>query len=117
MILLSTLINAFGEVLRKQYATQLLPGHHRALQAMEQCRTEESPVMVVECANCATQEVIPHSCGHCHCPHCQHHESQQWLARQRLKRLPVDYIMVTFTLPRQLRARVWQHQRRVKICC
>lgn len=111
MILLSTLINAFGETLREQCDSQLLPGHHRALQAMEKCRTQESPVMVVECSDCATQEVIPHACGNRHCPHCQHHEGQQWLERQRKKLLPVDYFMVTFTLPWQLRPLVWQHQR------
>lgn len=111
MILLSSLINTFGNALRTQHGSQLLPGHHRALHAMKNCRTAESPIMVVECSDCGTQAVIPHSCGHRHCPHCQHHEGQQWLARQRTKLLPVDYYMVTFTLPRQWRPLVWQNQR------
>ncbi len=111
MILLSTLISRFGEALHKEFGEQLLPGHKWALHAMAICRTEESPVMKVQCLDCATQESIPHSCGHRSCPHCQHHESQQWLERQRLKLLPVDYFMVTFTLPWQWRALLWQHQR------
>ncbi len=111
MILLSSLIATFGAELRGQYASRLLPGHERALQAMASCRTQDSPVMIVECSDCATQEIIPHSCGNRHCPHCQHYEGQQWLERQRKKLLPVDYYMVTFTLPRQWRALVWQHQR------
>jgi len=69
---------------------------------MANCRTESSPVMVVECSDCGNKEVIPHSCGHRSCPHCQHYESQRWLERQRAKLLPVSYFMVTFTLPRQL---------------
>lgn len=111
MILLSSLISAFGDALRAQYANQLLLGHEHALQAMGHCRTDESPVMVVECVDCGAREIIPHSCGNRHCPHCQHHEGQQWLERQRKKLLPVDYYMVTFTLPWQLRMLVWYNQR------
>jgi hypothetical protein len=111
MILLSSLITRFGGDLHKQYGERLLPGHLRALHALANCRTGESPVMQVQCLDCAAQETIPHSCGHRSCPHCQHHEGQQWLQRQRGKLLPVDYFMVTFTLPRQWRALLWQHQR------
>jgi hypothetical protein len=111
MILLSTLISSFGGELRKKFGKQLLPGHERALDAMAICRTEESPVMMVRCPDCGHQETIPHSCGHRSCPHCQHHEGQQWLERQRGKLLPVEYFMVTFTLPRQWRALLWRHQR------
>ena len=111
MMLLSTLIGAFGGELREQYADRLLPGHERALNAMAMCRTEDSPVMMARCPDCGTRAIIPHSCGHRSCPHCQHHEGQQWLERQRAKLLAVDYFMITFTLPCQLRGLAWQHQR------
>lgn len=111
MILLSTLIDTFGAALRQKFGDQLLPGHLRALSAMAMCRTDESLVMKVQCSNCGKVETIPHSCGHRNCPHCQHHEGQQWLERQRAKLLPVDYYMITFTLPRQLRKLVWKNQR------
>jgi hypothetical protein len=54
---------------------------------------------------------MPHSCGHRNCPHCQHHESQQWLERQLKKQLPAEYFLVTFTLPAELRPLAWAHQR------
>ncbi len=111
MMLLSSLITVFADALRAKYGNRLLPGHEHALQAMEKCRTDQSPVMVVACPDCGKQEIVPHSCGNRHCPHCQHHEGQQWLERQRNKLLPVDYYMITFTLPWQLRRLVWQHQR------
>ncbi len=111
MILLSTLISQFGGELHEKFGKRLLPGHKRALSAMVICRTDESPVMRVQCLACGTQDVIPHSCGHRSCPHCQHHEGEQWLERQRGKLLPVAYFMVTFTLPRQWRALLWRHQR------
>lgn len=111
MILLSHLITEFADALRERYAHRLLPGHERALTAMQDCRTEHSRAMLVRCVECARQEILPHSCGHRSCPHCQHHEGQQWLQRQRAKLVPVDYFMVTFTLPPQLRPLAWQHQR------
>ena len=113
MILLSRLISEFAGGLRARYGERLLPGHERALSAMQVCRTEHSPMLVVRCAACGQCETLPHSCGHRSCPHCQHHEGQQWLERQRAKLLPVDYFMVTFTLPRQLRPLAWHHQRLV----
>ena len=33
------------------------------------------------------RKTIEASCGHRHCPHCQHHESQQWLERQLKKQV------------------------------
>lgn len=54
---------------------------------------------------------MPHSCGHRNCPHCQAHEGQQWLERQLRKQVPAEYFLLTFTLPTELRALVWRHQR------
>jgi hypothetical protein len=67
--------------------------------------------MVLECHGCHHQVSLPQSCGHRSCPHCQHHESQQWLERQKAKLLEVDYFMVTFTVPAQLRGLFWANQR------
>ena len=47
MILLSRLITEFAGDLRARYGGRLLPGHERALTAMQACRTEHSPVLVV----------------------------------------------------------------------
>ena len=56
-------------------------------------------------------EVFPLSCGHRFCPQCQHEAGETWLERQRAKLLPVDYYLITFTLPATLRALVYDHQR------
>jgi hypothetical protein len=53
---------------------------------------------------------LPHSCGHRHRPHCQHHESQQWLERQMRKQVPAEYFLLTFTLPAEFRALTWARQ-------
>ena len=67
--------------------------------------------MLARCDGCEKQVYIPHSCGHRNCPHCQHHESQQWLDRQLKKQVPAEYFLLTFTLPEELRPLAWQHQR------
>jgi hypothetical protein len=66
--------------------------------------------MQVQCSECAHQKLVPHSCGHRHCPHCQHHESQQWLERQMKKQVPAEYFLLTFTLPAEFRALAFAHQ-------
>lgn len=58
-----------------------------------------------------SHEVFPLSCGHRFCPQCQHQAGETWIERQRAKLLPVDYYLITFTLPATLRALVYDHQR------
>jgi hypothetical protein len=111
MLLLADLIDRYGSELEQRHGHHLLAGHYRALQAMSRCRNQHSRVMVLECNGCHHQAILPHSCGHRSCPHCQHHESQQWLERQKAKLLAVDYFMVTITVPVQLRGLFWANQR------
>jgi hypothetical protein len=80
---------------------------------MKHCRTQASPTMQVQCSECAHHKRVPHSCGHRHCPHCQHHESQQWLERQMKKQVPAEYFLLTFTVPAELRALAFAHPRLV----
>ena len=110
MILLSSIIQIFEAEFLATYQNAL-PSQRKALTALEQCRTTQSPVMMAQCDGCDKQIFIPHSCGHRNCPHCQHHESQQWLERQLKKQVPAEYFLLTFTLPAELRPLAWQHQR------
>jgi len=87
-----------------------LPSHLNALAAMADCRTSASPMMLAQCTDCDHRLLVPHSCGHRSCPHCQHHESQQWLERQLNKLVPGQYFLVTFTLPAAFRALAFAHQ-------
>ncbi len=111
MMTLSSIIDQFEADFLNTFQGQVLPNQIKALQVMKICRTSHSPVMQVSCTDCAHQTFVPHSCGHRNCPHCQHHESQQWIERQLQKQVPAQYFMITFTLPAQLRSLAWQHQR------
>jgi len=115
MIRLSHIIKEYEEEFREKYSTLLLPGHLKALDAIKICRSKKSPKMLMQCENdqCCHQILVPHSCGHRHCPHCQNHETQVWIERQMQKLLPANYFMITFTLPAQFRKLTWQQQRLV----
>lgn len=110
MILLSAIIASFEAAFLADYQDRLLPGQRQALAAMKQCRTSQSPMMLAQCDDCSRQVYVPHSCGHRNCPHCQSHESQQWLERQLQKQVPAEYFLLTFTLPKELRSMAWQQQ-------
>ncbi len=111
MILLSSIIKKFDTQFLEQYQDSILPSHRKALAAMRACRSSSGPLMQAQCTECGSQTFVPHSCGHRNCPHCQHHESQQWLERQLKKQVPTDYFLLTFTLPAQLRPLAWSRQR------
>ncbi|UCZ57634.1 transposase [Desulfurispirillum indicum] len=114
-MLLSTIIKEFRKSFLRTYQKNLLPSHIKALESMARCRQAHGPHMVAHCSDhqCAKHVYIPHSCGHRNCPHCQNHESQQWLENQLEKRLPCQYFLITFTLPGQLRDMAWKNQRAV----
>jgi len=107
---LASLVHQYLAAFKAKYAAQLLPGHLRATGAILRCRTPDSGEMLLACTDCDEQLHHPHSCGHRSCPKCQNHETSQWLDRQQTKLLPVEYFMVTFTLPFELRVLAWRHQ-------
>lgn len=109
MIRLSSLFAAFAPELRTQYADRLTPEQLRALEVIPQCRTAASATFEVHCTECDHHHVVPHSCGHRLCPHCQHYESQDWIERQARKLLPAEYFLLTFTLPAEFRGLAKAH--------
>jgi hypothetical protein len=112
MIRLSSIIEQFEADFLHAYGKQLRPVQRKTLAAIKMCRTKYSPMMKAHCDHCHSDTFLPHSCGNRHCPHCQHHESQQWLENQCRKQVPANYFMVTFTIPAQLRRLFFHHQRR-----
>ena len=107
---LAHLIHQYLPACKEKYANRLLPGHFKAIAALLRCRTPDAGQIQMRCTDCAEQLQYPRSCGHRSCPRCQNHEASLWLDRQRDKLLPVEYFMVTFTLPYELRALAWRHQ-------
>lgn len=84
-----------------------------ALNAITGCRTGQYGELMLSCQECQRHGSRYRSCGHRSCNQCQQHSAQVWLDRQQRKLLPVNYYLVTFTLPYELRALAKTHQRRV----
>lgn len=87
------------------------PAQWSALNAILGCRTEQYGELQLSCSACPWQRTQHRSCGHRSCNRCQNHCATHWLERQQRKLLPVEYFMVTFTLPYELRALAKANQR------
>ena len=75
---------------------------HRALRAIEHCRTAALGGELRQCDACGTQRDVYHSCRNRHCPTCQTRAKERWLAARRAELLPVPYFHLVFTLPHEL---------------
>jgi hypothetical protein len=111
MVELADIFQRYGPAYRAKYGQRMLPSHHQAMAAIEQCRTERLGGQIYYCDHCQQPQYSYHSCRNRHCPKCQHQAGEQWLARQQAFRLPAPHFMVTFTLPQPLRAVARCHQK------
>jgi hypothetical protein len=85
-------------------AHRLSAVQHRALRAIERCRTAALGGELRACDACGTQRYVYHSCRNRHCPKCQTLAKERWLAARRAELLPVPYFHLVFTLPHELNA-------------
>ncbi|MFN2359267.1 MAG: transposase, partial [Desulfotignum sp.] len=110
---LSPIIEEYYDAFLIRYGDTALPEQIKALNAMLNCRTPDAGQIYTACPNCNHTQQHPLSCGNRNCPHCQNHETSQWIDRQQNKQLPVQYFMVTFTLPCQFRDVAYRNQQAV----
>lgn len=110
---MTTIIDEYRDAYMLKYEESVLPGQLKAMNAISRCRMPESGEIFVKCPSCYHSEWRPLLCGHRSCPKCQNYEASRWIDRQQEKLLPVQYFMVTFTLPYELRAIAYSHQRAV----
>jgi len=108
-MLLATLVKDYLDRYKARYGAHTTPDQWSALNAILGCRSGQYGELLLACQGCPHTASQPRSCGHRSCNACQHHSTQQWLERQQAKLLPVDYFMVTFTLPFELRAVAKRH--------
>jgi hypothetical protein len=99
---LADIVRAHGAAFRA--AHRLCGVQHRALRAIERCRTAALGGELRRCDACGTQRYVYHSCRNRHCPKCQTRAKERWLAERRSELLPVPYYHLVFTLPHQLNA-------------
>ncbi|MEI7941374.1 MAG: transposase zinc-binding domain-containing protein [Verrucomicrobiota bacterium] len=108
---LAEVLRAHWAPYERQFGAQILPSHRRAVQAILNCRARVLGGEMYRCANCRRDNFVYHSCNHWGCPQCGHADATEWIARQKLKLLPVPYYLITFTVPEGLRAWRRSHQK------
>ncbi|WP_351079227.1 IS91 family transposase [Shewanella sp. CAL98-MNA-CIBAN-0140] len=91
------------DAFNRAYDGNITPSMRQAINAMLSCRSNTQRASHWACQECSHTADLPLSCGHRSCPQCQYNTTADWLAKQQAKLLPVDYFMVTFTLPYELR--------------
>jgi hypothetical protein len=79
------------------------PAQRRALHAITRCRTPALGGHVYHCTACEGTDFAYHSCHHRACPRCGGNRTAAWTGRQEARLLPVEYFLVTFTVPEELR--------------
>jgi hypothetical protein len=99
---LADIVRRHGAAFRA--AHRLCGVQHRALHAIERCRTAALGGELRVCDACGTQRYVYHSCRNRHCPKCQTRAKERWLAARRAELLPVPYYHLVFTLPHELNA-------------
>ena len=99
---LADIVRAHGAAFRAAHA--LCSVQHRALSAIERCRTAALGGELRACDACGDRRYVYHSCRNRHCPKCQTRAKEAWLAARRAELLPVPYFHLVFTLPHELNA-------------
>lgn len=113
MIEVADIFRLHGPEYRAKFGARMPPSHRRAMQDIEQCRTEALGGQLYYCQKCDERRYSYHSCKNRHCPKCQNEQADEWLDRQRNLLLPAPHFLVTFTLPAELRAVARSNQKTI----
>jgi Putative transposase/Transposase zinc-binding domain len=106
------IIRAVGDCFVEGNRSWLQWIHIKVLKAIQHCRTVALGGHKDRCSRCGYSAAISYnSCRNRHCPKCQTHARDQWLAQRSRELLPVRYVHVVFTLPHELALLALQNKR------
>jgi len=101
----------FGAAYRQSHAMSIV--QHKAMSAIQKCRTAELGAHIDACESCGCAEVSYNSCRNRHCPKCQTLAKERWIDGRKQDLLNVPYFHVVFTVPEALRPVIYQNQRKL----
>lgn len=102
-------IRRHGEKYLRSHAPP--PGVRRLMAVLPLCRTSDLGGHLYRCDKCGHSEPRYNSCGNRHCPNCQVHAREKWLAKQESSLLDVPYFHMVFTLPSELQPLILQNKK------
>lgn len=92
----------YGAAYRSRH--RLHARQHRAMHAIERCRTPAMGGHLQACDRCGAVVVRYHSCRDRHCPKCQTLAKERWIEARQAELLATPYYHLVFTLPHDLNA-------------
>jgi hypothetical protein len=102
-----------GAQYRKKHSASMSRQQHRAMRAIEVCRTAFLGGHVDVCNQCGAERNSYNSCRNRHCPKCQSLAKAKWLEARLAELLPTPYYHVVFTVPEQVGSVAFQNQKLV----
>jgi len=105
MVELADIFRRYGPDYMDRFGSRMPPSHHRAIEDIAACRTQQMGGHLYRCENADCEHLVYeyHSCGNRSCPKCGQDKTQRWLEKQQNRLLPTHYFLVTFTLLSELR--------------
>ncbi len=110
---LADIFSRHGPQYRSKFADHMPPSHLKAMEDIQNCRTESMGGHVYFCDQCGETRYSYHSCKNRHCPKCGNDSTDLWLKTQFDLLLPETYFLITFTLPAGLRCLARSNQKPV----
>ena len=89
-----------GQAYRTKH--KLSKAQHKAMRAIEQCRTAALGGHIDACTECGHVRISYNSCRSRHCPKCQSLAREAWLEARQAELLPAGYFHIVFTLPAEV---------------
>jgi len=107
------LFRTHGAAYLDRFGERMPANHRKVIHAICNCGTGLYGQHSFSCDQCGELHCVDSSCGNRHCPTCQAGKSDEWLEKQEAKALPVNYFMVTFTVPQELRRLIRANHQKV----
>ena len=100
-----------GAQYREIHGASMSREQHRAMRAIENCRTAFLGGHVDVCDHCDTERISYNSCRNRDCPKCQSLAKAQWLEARMAELLPTPYYHVVFTVSEEVASVAFQNKR------
>jgi putative transposase/transposase-like zinc-binding protein len=108
---LADIVRRFGLKYTPQYSRQMMPSQKRALSDIAACCTRELGGRRYRCDDCKESFWQYHCCRNRACPKCHGTQIRHWLQQREAELLPCDYFHGVVTVPSELRAAFYRHQK------
>jgi len=111
LIELADVVRRFMGPYREKFGDLMLPSHHRALQDIVACMTEDMGGERYHCNDCNEVFWVYHGCRNRSCPKCHGRQMRLWLKSRSAEVLACHYFHLVATVPSELRSLFLRHQK------